>query len=102
MIRYVEPPDRSFSALLHGLRRNDNDTFVKPRFWGSNPGGVGAYIKLRGGTMFICDACGKSEPQCKCDRFCMLCQVDFQVRLCKDGYYYCKDCRDACDFRWED
>jgi hypothetical protein len=24
------------------------------------------------------------------------------VRLCEDGFYYCKDCRDACDFHSEE
>ena len=51
--------------------------------------------------MFVCGSCSKLEQQCKCDRFCMLCQSDYQVRLCEDGYYYCKDCREACDFRVE-
>ena len=55
-----------------------------------------------GGTMFVCGTCNKLERQCKCDRFCMLCQSDYQVRLCEDGFYYCKDCRDACDFRSEE
>jgi hypothetical protein len=59
-------------------------------------------IGSEGGPMFICVTCSKLEQQCKCDRFCMLCQSDFQVRLCEDGYYYCKDCRDACDFRSEE
>jgi hypothetical protein len=52
--------------------------------------------------MFVCGTCSKLERQCQCDRFCMLCQSDFQVRLCEDGFYYCKDCRDACDFRSEE
>ena len=46
-----------------------------------------------------CGNFNQLEEHCKCDRYCTLCQSDNQVRLCEDGYYYSKDCRDACDFR---
>jgi|GEM_PF-1581188 hypothetical protein len=46
-----------------------------------------------------CCSCNKIEQVCRCDRYCALCQGDYSVRLCEDGYYYCKDCRDACDYR---
>ncbi|MEW5978657.1 MAG: hypothetical protein AB1898_22900 [Acidobacteriota bacterium] len=52
--------------------------------------------------MFRCNLCNAHEKNCKCDRLCTLCQSDDRVRLCEDGYYYCKDCREACDYRIED
>jgi hypothetical protein len=51
--------------------------------------------------MFHCANCGHLEENCQCDRFCALCQSDYSVRLCEDGYYYCHECRDACDYRVE-
>jgi hypothetical protein len=51
--------------------------------------------------MFKCSLCTQTEENCKCDRYCALCQADYQIRLCEDGYYYCKDCREACDYRCE-
>ncbi len=51
--------------------------------------------------MFKCNLCTETEENCKCDRFCVLCQTDYQIRLCGDGYYYCKDCREACDYSCE-
>jgi hypothetical protein len=49
---------------------------------------------------FICMQCNQPENHCKCDcqRFCVLCQGEHQVRLVKDGNYYCLDCREACDY----
>lgn len=47
---------------------------------------------------FHCIACGEKEQDCRCDRFCSICQNDYNVRLCIDGNYYCKDCREACDY----
>lgn len=48
---------------------------------------------------FICLLCEKEESACKCDKFCGLCQSEYNVRLCQDGMYYCLDCREACDFQ---
>ncbi len=47
---------------------------------------------------YICSLCDKEEKDCKCDRYCCLCQGANDVRLCQDGQYYCLDCREACDF----
>ena len=47
---------------------------------------------------FICVVCDKDEGQCKCDRYCTLCQGENNIRLCQDGQYYCLDCREICDF----
>jgi hypothetical protein len=48
---------------------------------------------------FICMQCEQPEASCKCDRYCCLCQGEYNVRLCQDGNYYCLDCREACDFQ---
>ena len=52
--------------------------------------------------MHHCSSCSKFEKDCRCERLCILCQADYNVRLCGDGYYYCKDCRDVCDYRCDD
>lgn len=51
---------------------------------------------------FECQQCDKPERECLCDRFCILCQSQHDVRLCQDGYYYCADCRQACHYYTED
>ena len=47
---------------------------------------------------FYCLTCGLKEEECKCQRYCGICQGEYNVRLCGDGNYYCKDCRDACEY----
>jgi len=51
-------------------------------------------------TPFICLQCHEPEGRCKCEvkHYCVLCQGEHQVRLVKDGNYYCLDCREACDY----
>ena len=59
-------------------------------------------FKLKCGAMadpFKCFQCEKEESRCQCDKFCTLCQGEYNVRLCQDGMYYCIDCREACDFQ---
>ena len=51
---------------------------------------------------FVCTSCGVKESKCKCARFCILCNSDYNVRLCQDGCYYCADCREVCEFQVED
>ena len=48
---------------------------------------------------FRCIVCDKEEAQCRCDKYCGLCQGEHDVRLCEDGTYYCRECREACDFQ---
>ena len=48
---------------------------------------------------FICMLCDKPETECKCDRYCGLCQGEHDVRLVQDGTYMCRDCREACDYQ---
>jgi len=47
-------------------------------------------------------ACGKREEDCTCERYCALCNSDSELRLTEDGQYYCRDCREACDFKTSD
>lgn len=47
---------------------------------------------------FRCLQCEQIEQQCKCDKYCVLCQGEDNVRLCEDGNYYCLPCREACDY----
>lgn len=46
---------------------------------------------------FICGICDQPERSCSCNKYCCLCQSLFEIRLCEDGQYYCRPCREACD-----
>ena len=48
---------------------------------------------------YICMQCEQAEANCRCTRYCCLCQSEHNVRLVQDGNYYCLDCREACDFQ---
>ncbi len=48
---------------------------------------------------YLCMLCDKPESECKCDRYCALCQGAYDVRLVQDGQYMCRDCREACDYQ---
>ena len=52
-------------------------------------------------TKFHCLVCEREENQCKCDvkAYCALCQGSDEIRLCEDGQYYCRTCREACDYQ---
>lgn len=50
-------------------------------------------------TRILCALCDKTEQDCTCDRYCFLCNAQYNIRLCEDGQYYCPDCREACDLR---
>ena len=45
----------------------------------------------------VCMQCDKIEAECKCDRYCCICQSQECIRLCLDGLFYCADCGTACD-----
>ena len=47
---------------------------------------------------FFCTACNMTEVKCQCEKYCILCRSDVQVRLCQDGCYYCRECREVCEF----
>ncbi|MHB8654381.1 MAG: hypothetical protein ACYDA9_10920 [Terriglobia bacterium] len=51
---------------------------------------------------FKCNVCDKPENQCTCSRYCALCHADYELRLTDDGQYYCRDCREACDYKSQD
>ena len=43
--------------------------------------------------------CDQPERTCSCNKYCGLCQSLYEVRLCEDGIYYCRPCREACDLQ---
>ena len=51
---------------------------------------------------FRCNTCEQVEEKCKCDRYCFLCMGEHDVRLVSDGFYYCLECREACEYMPED
>ncbi|HEX3093249.1 MAG TPA: hypothetical protein VHW72_11535 [Candidatus Angelobacter sp.] len=48
---------------------------------------------------FMCMMCDQPERTCSCNKYCALCQSLYEVRLCEDGIYYCRPCREACDLQ---
>ena len=48
--------------------------------------------------IYYCTSCGLGEDKCKCERFCILCSSEDDARLCQDGCYYCRECREVCEF----
>ena len=48
---------------------------------------------------YLCSVCDQDEVKCQCDKYCCLCHGQHNVRLCKDGLWYCLDCREACDLQ---
>ena len=50
---------------------------------------------------YLCGMCEKEESQCECDirRYCGICQGEDDIRLCEDGQYYCRTCRESCDYQ---
>ena len=51
---------------------------------------------------YKCAQCDLVEAKCTCDKYCCICQGDHDVRLCRDGLYYCLECREACDLQPQD
>jgi hypothetical protein len=43
--------------------------------------------------------CELPEERCECQRYCIWCLGENDVRLCFDGQFYCIDCREAGDMR---
>jgi hypothetical protein len=48
---------------------------------------------------YRCMQCEMTEDRCDCEKYCCLCQSLMEVRLCEDGLYYCKPCREACGYQ---
>jgi hypothetical protein len=46
--------------------------------------------------------CEMTEDRCDCEKYCCLCQSLMEIRLCEDSLYYCKPCREACDYKVSD
>jgi hypothetical protein len=53
-------------------------------------------------TKTHCAQCEMTEDRCECEKYCVLCQSQLDVRLCTDGLYYCEPCREACEYRVSD
>ena len=51
---------------------------------------------------YRCMQCEMTEERCDCEKYCCLCQSLMEIRLCEDGLYYCKPCREACDYKVSD
>ena len=45
-----------------------------------------------------CAQCEQPESRCWCEKFCVLCQSQLDIRLCTDGLLYCEACRTACGY----
>jgi len=46
-----------------------------------------------------CSQCEQIEERCECEKYCVFCQSQLDVRLCEDGLFYCAACREACDYK---
>jgi hypothetical protein len=46
-----------------------------------------------------CSQCDQIEERCECEKYCVFCQSQLDVRLCEDGLWYCGACREACDYK---
>ncbi len=49
-----------------------------------------------------CAQCEQLVARCSCEKFCIFCQTQLDVRLCTDGLMYCEACRTACDYKVAD
>jgi hypothetical protein len=45
-----------------------------------------------------CSVCEQTEERCDCEKYCVFCQGQLDVRLGEDGLYYCQGCREACGY----
>ncbi len=66
---------------------------------------LNSLVPTRGGTLramadpFHCLLCECDEVNCACAvrDYCCLCQGSDDIRLCQDGLWYCRTCREACE-----
>ena len=49
-------------------------------------------------TRVRCNQCDQLEERCECEKYCILCQGQMNVRLCEDRLYYCDACREAAGY----
>jgi len=59
------------------------------------------YMATPGKAKNRCMQCEMPEDRCECEKFCVLCQSQIDVRICTDGLMYCPACREACDYKVE-
>ena len=52
-----------------------------------------------GVSHIVCAQCERTEASCGCEKYCVLCQSQLDIRLCTDGLLYCEACRTACDYK---
>jgi len=52
-----------------------------------------------GVSRIVCAQCEQPEAQCWCEKYCVLCQSQLDIRLCADGLLYCEACRAACEYK---
>jgi len=50
-------------------------------------------------SRIVCRQCEQNELRCDCEKYCVLCQGQLDVRLWEDGLFYCSGCREACDYK---
>jgi hypothetical protein len=50
-------------------------------------------------TKVRCNQCEQVEERCTCEKYCVFCQGQLNVRLCEDGLYYCDACREAAGYQ---
>lgn len=74
------------------------DKGLRKACWGkSGQVEFGERQEMAAKQQIVCSQCDKSEEYCRCDKYCVICKGQLNVRLCADGLYYCPDCREACD-----
>jgi hypothetical protein len=56
-------------------------------------------MSSKSASQIHCAQCEAIEAHCSCDKFCVFCQSQVDVRLCTDGLMYCEACRTACDYK---
>ncbi len=56
-------------------------------------------MSSKSASRFVCAQCEQPPARCWCDKYCVLCQSQADVRFCTDGLMYCEPCRTACDYK---
>lgn len=56
-------------------------------------------MSTKAASRIVCMQCEQIESRCICEKYCVLCQTEIDVRLCTDGLMYCEPCRTACDYK---
>jgi hypothetical protein len=48
---------------------------------------------------YKCMVCEQEEDNCVCQKYCAICQSENDCRMWSDGFYYCQECREVCDYQ---